>query len=128
MGKAMQIRTNDRTKKELSRIMKLVNDNTSKSTRARGKIRDLLNENKRAAHEEVKALDTLFEAKISKIRSKAAANSIEAARDLTDATKKMYNTLSGVQLKALYENKLSAAAIAKYEKDAAKDIADAKKN
>merc|ERR1712159_682708 len=127
-NKAMQIRTNDHTKKALARIMRLVNDNTSHSKRARGKIRDLLNENKRAAHEEVAALDKLFEDKIAKIRSKAAANSLEAARDLTDATKKMYNTLSGVQLKALYENKLSAAAIAKYEKDAAKDIADAKKN
>merc|ERR1712159_568112 len=127
-NKAMQIRTNDHTKKALARIMRLVNDNTSHSKRARGKIRDLLNENKHAAHEEVAALDKLFEDKIAKIRSKAAANSLEAARDLTDATKKMYNTLSGVQLKALYENKLSAAAIAKYEKDAAKDIADAKKN
>merc|ERR1712159_345171 len=100
-NKAMQIRTNDHTKKELARIMRLVNDNTSHSKRARGKIRDLLNENKRAAHEEVAALDKLFEDKIAKIRSKAAANSLEAARDLTDATKKMYNTLSGVQLKAL---------------------------
>merc|ERR1711998_198224 len=88
----MQIRTNTRTTKELKRIMTLVNDNTSHSKRARGKIRDLLNENKRAAHEEVKALDKLFEGKIAKIRSKAAANSLEAARDLTDATKKMYGT------------------------------------
>merc|ERR1711988_265214 len=126
--KAEQFRVNRRTKAELKRIMSLVNDRTTKNARARGKIRDLLNENKRAAHEEVKALDKLFEGKIAKIRSKAAANSLEAARDLTDATKKMYGTLSGVQLKALYENKLSAAAIAKYEGDAAKEIADAKKN
>merc|ERR1711865_1238725 len=127
-NKAMQIRTNDHTQKEMKRIMRLVNDNSSESKRARGKIRDLLNENKRAAHEEVQALDKLFEGKIAKIRSKASANSAEAARDLTQATKKMYNTLSGVQLKALYDNKLSVAAIAKYENDAAKDIADAKKD
>merc|ERR1711865_735198 len=126
-NKAMQIRTNDHTQKEMKRIMRLVNDNSSESKRARGKIRDLLNENKRAAHEEVQALDKLFEGKIAKIRSKASANSAEAARDLTQATKKMYNTLSGVQLKALYDNKLSVAAIAKYENDAAKDIAAAKK-
>merc|ERR1711988_1737159 len=55
----------------------------------------------------------------TKIRSKAAANSIEAARDLTAATKSMYETLSGVQLKAMYENKLSAKAIQKYETEAA---------
>merc|ERR1711998_475776 len=115
----MQIRTNTRTTKELKRIMTLVNDNTSKSKRARGKIRNLLNENKRAAAEEVKALDELFERKISKIRSKAASNSVEAAKDLTDATKKMYEKLADVQKKALYENKLSTAAIVKYEKEAA---------
>jgi len=127
-NKAMQIRTNVRTQKEMKRIMGLVNSNKSESKRARGKLRDLLNENKRAAREEVAALDKLFEAKIATIRSKANANSAEAARDVTAATKKMYGTLAGVQLKALYENKLSAAAIAKYEGDAAAEIADAKKN
>merc|ERR1719230_156622 len=81
--KAEQFRVNRRTKAELKRIMSLVNDRTTKNARARGKIRDLLNENKRAAAEEVKALDQLFEGQITKIRSKAAANSIEAARDLT---------------------------------------------
>merc|ERR1711881_800930 len=59
---------------------------------------------------------------------KTFATSIEAARDLTAATKKMYGTLADVQLKALYENKKTAAAIAKYEADAAGNIADSKKN
>merc|ERR1711865_850406 len=62
-NKAMQIRTNDHTQKEMKRIMRLVNDNSSESKRARGKIRDLLNENKRAAHEEVQALDKLSRAR-----------------------------------------------------------------
>merc|ERR1711968_4128 len=124
---AEQIRVNRRTKAEMARIMGLVNDRTTKNAKARGKIRALLNENKRAAAEEVKALDALFEGQIVKIRSKAAANSIEAARDLTAATKSMYETLSGVQLKAMYENKLSAKAIQKYETEAAGEIAAAKK-
>merc|ERR1711871_124109 len=125
---AEQLRVNRRTGAEIKRIMGLVNSRTTKNTRARGKIRDLLNENKRAAADEVKALDNLFEAKIAKTRSTAAANSIEAAKDLTAASAKMYTTLSRVQLKAMYENKLSAAAIKKYEVEAAKDIADAKSN
>merc|ERR1711998_481879 len=75
---AEQIRVNRRTKAEMSRIMGLVNDRTTKNAKARGKIRALLNENKRAAP------------------------------DLSAATKSMYETLSGVQLKAMYENKLSA--------------------
>jgi len=127
-NKAEQMRVNRRATAELKRIKDLVNDRTTKNTKARGKIRNLLNENKRAAAEEVNALDELFESKIAKIRSKAAANSIEAARDLTAATKKMYGTLADVQLKALYENKKTAAAIAKYEADAAGNIADSKKN
>merc|ERR1711871_77917 len=125
---AEQLRVNRRTGAEIKHIMGLVNSRTTKNTRARGKIRDLLNENKRAAADEVKALDNLFETKIAKIRSTAAANSIEAAKDLTAASAKMYTTLSRVQLKAMYENKLSAAAIKKYEVEAAKDIADAKSN
>jgi hypothetical protein len=126
--KADQIRVNRRVKAELGRVMGLVNDRTTKNAKARGKIRALLNENKRAAHEEVKALEGLFENKIGKIRSKAAANSIEAAKDLTAATKSMYNVLSEVQLKAMYENKLSAAAIKKYEAEAAGQIADVTKS
>merc|ERR1711988_331571 len=126
--KAEQFRVNRRTKAELKRIMSLVNSRTTKNTRARGKIRDLLNEDKRAAADEVQALDSLFEAKIAKIRSSAAANSIEAAKDLSEATSKMYGVLANVQNKAMYENKLSAAAIAKYEADAAKEIGDAQKN
>merc|ERR1711998_37878 len=84
--KADQIRVNRRVKVELGRVMGLVNDRTTKNAKARGKIRALLNENKRAAHEEVKAL------------------------------------------KAMYENKMSAAAIKKYETEAAAQIADVTKS
>jgi len=122
---ALQSRVNGRVDGELKRILKLTNDQTTKSARARGKLRALLDENKRAAHDEVNELDQLFETKIAKIRHDAAADSIEAARDLTTASNKMYAKLAQVQLKAAYDNKLSAAAIAKYESDAAADIAAA---
>merc|ERR1719456_1643708 len=52
-NKAIQLRVNRRTAAELKRITKLSNDRHSASIRARGKLRALLDENKRAAHEEV---------------------------------------------------------------------------
>jgi hypothetical protein len=127
-NQAEQIRINRKVGGELKRTMALVNDNATKSKKARGKIRLLLDENKRAAHDEVESLEKLFETKIADVRHKAAANSIEAAMDLTSATEKMYGELASVQLKAAYDNKKSAASIATYEADAASNIADAKKN
>merc|ERR1711998_435235 len=61
--KASQIRVNRHTQAELKRITKLANARHSESVRARGKLRAILNENKRAAHEEVVALDGLFTGK-----------------------------------------------------------------
>jgi len=126
-NKAEQMVINRHTSAELKRIKNLVNDHSTKSTKARGKIKKLLDENKRAAAEEVDALDKLFENKIGRIRSKANANSVEAAQDLTKATKTMYSKFAAVQVKAAYENKQSAAAIVTYEKQAAAGIAAAKK-
>merc|ERR1711975_75371 len=80
-NKAIQLRVNRRTNAELARITKLSNLRHSASIRARGKLRALLDENKRAASEEVKAL---------------------------------------------YENKNAAAAIAKYGKASALAVAKAK--
>merc|ERR1712178_567308 len=81
-NRAIQLRVNRRTSAELKRITKLSNDRHSASIRARGKLRALLDENKRAAAEEVKALDKLFVGKLSKIRRKDMKNSEEAAPDL----------------------------------------------
>merc|ERR1711977_227306 len=59
-NRAIQLRVNRRTNAELKRITKLSNDRHSASIRARGKLRALLDENKRAASEEVGALNKLF--------------------------------------------------------------------
>merc|ERR1711881_715417 len=97
-NKAIQLRVNRRTAAELKRITKLSNDRHSASIRARGKLRALLDENKRAANEEVKALNKLFTGKLSKIRRRAAKDRIEAARDLTTASQRLYGKLAGIQL------------------------------
>merc|ERR1711988_2056193 len=115
-NKAIQLRVNRRTNAELARITKLSNDRHSASIRARGKLRALLDENKRAASEEVKALDKLLVGKLSKIRRKAMQNSEEAARDLAKQSQRLYGKLAGIQLQARYANKNAAAAIAAYAK------------
>merc|ERR1711985_27612 len=94
--------------------------------RARGKLRALLDENKRAASEEVNALNKLFVNKLSKIRRRAASDRIEAARDLSKASQRLYAKLANIQLKAAYENKSNAAAIASYGKKSAAAIRTAK--
>merc|ERR1712178_457984 len=115
-NKAIQLRVNRRTNAELARITKLSNERHSASIRARGKLRALLDENKRAASEEVRALNKLFNNKLSKIRRRAAKDRIEAARDLTTASQRLYGKLAGIQLQVAYMNKKNGKAIAAYQK------------
>merc|ERR1712216_912293 len=122
----VDLRVNRRTNAELARITKLSNLRHSASIRARGKLRALLDENKRAASEEVNALNKLFVNKLSKIRRRAASDRIEAARDLSKASQRLYAKLANIQLKAAYENKSNAAAIASYGKKSAAAIRTAK--
>merc|ERR1719269_10388 len=122
-NRAIQLRVNRRTNAELA---KLSNLRHSASIRARGKLRALLDENKRAASEEVNALNKLFVNKLSKIRRRAASDRIEAARDLSKASQRLYAKLANIQLKAAYENKSNAAAIASYGKKSAAAIRTAK--
>jgi hypothetical protein len=125
--KAQQATVNRRTKAEINRIEKLMNDHHSDSTRARGKLRAILDENKRAAAEETAALDKLFKAKVASIRSEAASDAREAAKDLTVATEKMYESMADAQKENLYQNKLSNEAITKYSADSMAKIAATKK-
>merc|ERR1712093_689953 len=115
-NRAIQLRVNRRTNAELKRITKLSNDRHSASIRARGKLRALLDENKRAASEEVGALNKLFVGKLAKIRRRASKDRVEAARDLSKASQRLYSKLAGIQLRAAYQNKAATAAINSYSK------------
>merc|ERR1711998_361761 len=96
--------------------------------KARGKLRAILDENKRAAAEEVAALSGLFQKKIVKVRKEAAEVAIAAKKDLTAATEKMYTKLAKNQEEMLYENKLASVNIKKFEAPAEADIVAAKKD
>merc|ERR1712072_1092372 len=100
-NRAIQLRVNRRTNAELKRITKLSNDRHSAPIRARGKLR---------------ALNKLFVGKLSKIRRRAAKDRIEAARDLSKASQRLYSKLAGIQLRAAYQNKAASAAINSYSK------------
>merc|ERR1712159_743682 len=113
-NRAAQMRVNRRTAAELNRITKLANDRHSASVRARGKLRKLLDENKKAASAEVQALTRSTRRAINAVRSQSARNAQDAAKDLTRATKKLYGKLAGVQRKTMMMNKRNSARIAAY--------------
>merc|ERR1711988_1070325 len=73
-NRATQARVNRKVNEELKRVQKLSNKRHSESIRARGRLRAIMDENKRAASEEVKALNGLFTSKLNKIRREAARN------------------------------------------------------
>merc|ERR1712159_39228 len=113
-NRAAQMRVNRRTAAELNRITKLANDRHSASVRARGKLRKLLDENKRAAAQEVKALAASTKRAVAAVRSQAARNAQDAAKDLTRATQKMYGKLASMQARTMMMNKRNSARIAAY--------------
>merc|ERR1719197_2333126 len=123
-NRAIQARVNAANAAEMNRIEKLMNLQHSESIKARGKLRRVLDENKRAAAEETDELDTLFKGKIAKIRSVMAAN----ARDATKATTQMYTNMANVQQANLEKNAAHKAAIEKYATESQAAIAASKKD
>merc|ERR1711998_614756 len=83
--KANQIRVNTKVAAELKRVEELSNHRFTDSKKARGKLRMLMDENKQAASEEVKALGADLKTKI------------QMQKDLTEATETFYEKMSAVQ-------------------------------
>jgi len=113
---------------ELKRIEKLMNHRFSVSTKARGKLKMILDENKRAAAEEVKALNGLFSSKIAKIRKQAKDDAISAGKDLTKSTEQMYEKMAVIQREQMYLNKEAANKIASYSATQLADVKAAKQD
>merc|ERR1712205_171849 len=109
-NKANQIRVNRRVAAELKRIVRVSDRRFSASKRARGKLKMLMDENKSAASAEVKALATSLKHKLAKARGRNARNRREMAKDLSKATKALYERMSNMQKKnAAASAALSAA-------------------
>merc|ERR1712072_1100020 len=96
-NKANQMRVNRRVSAELKRIVRVSDRRYSASKRARGKLKLLMDENKAAASAEVKALSTSLKNKLHKARARNARNRREMAKDLSGATKALYERMSNMQ-------------------------------
>merc|ERR1712205_234816 len=109
-NKANQIRVNRRVAAELKRVVRVSDRRFSASKRARGKLKLLMDENKAAASAEVKALSVSLKHKLAKARGRNARNRREMAKDLSKATKALYERMSNMQKKnAAASAALSAA-------------------
>merc|ERR1711959_83830 len=85
--KSNQITVNNRVKRELAEIRRVSNVRFSAAKRARGRLKALMDENKKAAAAEVKALEKGLNVKIAKLRARNARNSAQMASDLKVGTK-----------------------------------------
>merc|ERR1711990_885274 len=117
--KASQVRINKR--------VKLENGRHSESVRARGKLKAIMNENKRAAAEETAALAKASTAALAKTRSQAAAYKRSFAKDLTKATKKLYGAIATADTKQTAANAALTGKLGAAKASAAAGIAGAKK-
>merc|ERR1711998_39379 len=125
--KASQVRINKRVSAEIKKIVKLENGRHSESVRARGKLKAIMNENKRAAAEETAALAKASAAALAKTRSQAAAYKRSFAEDLTKATKKLYGAIASADTKQTAANAALTAKLGAAKASAAAGIAGAKK-
>merc|ERR1719324_805989 len=94
--KSNQITVNNRVKRELAEIRRVSNVRFSEAKRARGRLKALMDENKKAAAAEVKALEKGLNVKIAKLRARNARNSAQMASDLKSATQKLTGVASNI--------------------------------
>merc|ERR1712057_85088 len=126
--RAFQLRVNRKVQKEKERIEELSNKRFSESKKARGKLRQLMDENKQAAAAEVAALAKELDTKLDKARARNAHNRREMAKDLTEATQLFYEKLSDQQKKHMDEIEGLNAATAAASAASAADLARAQAN
>jgi len=114
--RASQIRINNRLAAERKKIIAISNRRQSSNNRARGLLRKLMNENKRAASEETAALAKAATTKLAKARSQAAHYKRTFARDLTKSTRRLHVAIAkasarqATTMRALGKNLRSAQA------------------
>jgi hypothetical protein len=126
--RAFQLRVNRKVTKEKERIEELSNKRFSESKKARGKLRQLMDENKQAAAAEVAALAKELDTKLDKARARNAHNRRSMAKDLTDATELFYEKLSDQQKAHMADTDALNAATKAASAASAADLARAQSN
>jgi len=94
-----QLDVNKKVSREINNIVATANKRASGSKRARGKLRAILNANKKTAAAEVAALAKSSTLAIALLRSKQAAIRRKAAKNLTRATKALTKRMDAAKAK-----------------------------
>jgi len=119
---------NKKVKDEMKRITDKANAYASTNAKARGAIKEVMDKNKEAAHDEVVALTKKATADLAKARGEQAAHLNGFKKDLTKATEKLYEKLAQDQttqnfaMAKLHENLDSAKTAAAAALNNAKTI------
>jgi len=92
--KAAQMKINKHVDGELKRILELSDTSNSEARKARGAIRKVIDEHKAIAKQERDALAETTKTSLRKLRAHQAHLREEAATELSDATGKLYDSLS----------------------------------
>merc|ERR1711998_705826 len=94
---ANKYRVDGRVDREIKRTLRLANEDYSTSKRAKGTLKVLLDENKRAAADEVTALSKSLLTKIDHARTRKF-RSVEALKDdLSESAESLYEKMAGMQ-------------------------------
>merc|ERR1711970_284070 len=126
--KAAQLKINKQVNSELDRLLKKSDSDFSVSKRARGKLKAILDENKRIAHDEVTELFEPTRETLHKVHEEQNGHLIGFKCDLTAATEKVYNKLSADKtaqaniIASMTESLDTAAAATAAELQDAKDL------
>merc|ERR1711970_405423 len=126
--KAAQLKINKQVNSELDRLLKKSDSDFSVSKRARGKLKAILDENKRIAHDEVTELFESTRETLHKVHEEQNGHLIGFKCDLTAATEKVYNKLSADKtaqaniIASMTESLDTAAAATAAELQDAKDL------
>merc|ERR1711998_322970 len=94
--RAQQTRINRRVEAEMKKIVKTANARHSSSTRARGKLKAIMNSNKAAAAEAA-ALVKRTKIDLAMLRGQQAHYRRQAAKALTKTTKSLYIKIADYQ-------------------------------
>merc|ERR1712096_325120 len=127
-NRASQARVNRRVSGELKHIVRVANRRHAASIRARGKLRKVMNANKKAAAAQVAALAKNTRTRVALLRAKMASQRRYAAKRLSSATRRLYNKMSNASRAQAVINASLKGSLTAARASAAAGIAAAKRS
>merc|ERR1712096_459124 len=127
-NRASQARVNRRVSGELKHIVRVANRRHAASIRARGKLRKVMNANKKAAAAQVAALAKNTRTRVALLRAKMASKRRSAAKRLSSATRRLYNKMSNASRAQAVINASLKGSLTAARASAAAGIAAAKRS